>query len=517
MTYRTSVARPCHDHGFRSRRRHRHRGHRAGRRLLHLDPHPVARCHRRRRHPAPDPGFRLPGIGEVLAIDGSFGPAPRPRSSASSPPTGSPRTVSPAPPRTARSTRCRTTTARRSTSPTPSSTTATATWAGGAVAAGTAKANALAPCGSWRRCGTPSVTSPSGSPAASAPPPATRRSAEPRTAGTSTATPSTSVQGRTRCAHRPAGPQPRLQRHPRPGLPGPRRPHPCGPGTEPLLVGLRLRHLTALRGPAGSGGLGQHVRPPEGPPVRVGVVPRPREVMAQGRRGPEARAARDRVHVSSVSSRRCASSTRWREQPAVGVLPVSSRKRRAKVRGDMCARPASWSTVAPASRWALHASVCPTVSPRRAGQRPLDVLRLPPSRCGGTTMRRAMALATAGPCSWRTRCRQASMPGGGAGRGDDGAVLDVEHVRRRRWASGSGGRAPRRTASGWCSGGRPAGPPRRGRTRRSRRSGRARRASTARRRASQGLLRVLPVHEVAPPPVRRRGRPPPGGPARGTC
>ena len=34
----------------------------------------------------------------------------------------------------------------------------------------------------------------------------------------------------------------------------------------------------------------------------------------------------------------------------------------------------------------------------------------PPSRCGGTTMRRAIPLATQEPCSLRTRCRQASMP-----------------------------------------------------------------------------------------------------------
>ena len=34
----------------------------------------------------------------------------------------------------------------------------------------------------------------------------------------------------------------------------------------------------------------------------------------------------------------------------------------------------------------------------------------PPSRCGGTTIRRAIPFATRLPCSWRTRCRQASMP-----------------------------------------------------------------------------------------------------------
>lgn len=34
----------------------------------------------------------------------------------------------------------------------------------------------------------------------------------------------------------------------------------------------------------------------------------------------------------------------------------------------------------------------------------------PPSRCGGTTMRRAMVLAASCPYSWRTRWRQASIP-----------------------------------------------------------------------------------------------------------
>ena len=34
----------------------------------------------------------------------------------------------------------------------------------------------------------------------------------------------------------------------------------------------------------------------------------------------------------------------------------------------------------------------------------------PPSRCGGTSIRRAMPFATRLPCSLRTRCRQASMP-----------------------------------------------------------------------------------------------------------
>ncbi|CAM5655718.1 hypothetical protein SBADM41S_07278 [Streptomyces badius] len=34
----------------------------------------------------------------------------------------------------------------------------------------------------------------------------------------------------------------------------------------------------------------------------------------------------------------------------------------------------------------------------------------PPSRCGGTTVRRAISFATAAPWSRRTRCRQRSIP-----------------------------------------------------------------------------------------------------------
>jgi hypothetical protein len=34
----------------------------------------------------------------------------------------------------------------------------------------------------------------------------------------------------------------------------------------------------------------------------------------------------------------------------------------------------------------------------------------PPARCGGTTIRRASFVATAAPCTCRTRCRHASIP-----------------------------------------------------------------------------------------------------------
>lgn len=105
--------------------------------------------------------------------------------------------------------------------------------------------------------------------------------------------------------------------------------------------------------------------------------------------------------VASVdSSNSCASSTRWRSSQRYGVVPVSWRKRRAKVRGDMCARSASCSTVISSARCrAIQPSTSPTVSQAAAGSGRWMNWAWPPSRCGGTTIRRAMALATAAPCA----------------------------------------------------------------------------------------------------------------------
>ena len=53
----------------------------------------------------------------------------------------------------------------------------------------------------------------------------------------------------------------------------------------------------------------------------------------------------------------------------------------------------------------------------------------PPSRCGGTTIRRAIALATRLPCSLRTQVQAGVDAGRRARAGDHRIVLDVEHGR----------------------------------------------------------------------------------------
>ncbi len=77
----------------------------------------------------------------------------------------------------------------------------------------------------------------------------------------------------------------------------------------------------------------------------------------------------------------------------------------------MCARSASCSTVISSPRWrAIHSITSPTVSQAVRGNGRWMNWACPPSRCGGTTILRAMMLATSAPCSWRTTCRHASMP-----------------------------------------------------------------------------------------------------------
>lgn len=80
------------------------------------------------------------------------------------------------------------------------------TWAGGAVSAGTAKSNALRTMWKLEAMRHALGDQPSGSPADSAPPPATTPSGARPAAGISTVTRRTSAQARTRCAGSPSRP-----------------------------------------------------------------------------------------------------------------------------------------------------------------------------------------------------------------------------------------------------------------------------------------------------------------------
>ena len=116
----------------------------------------------------------------------------------------------------------------------------------------------------------------------------------------------------------------------------------------------------------------------------------------------------DRSVVSSSSSAR---STRWLVSQTCGVVPVSARNRRANVRGDMLAACARDSTVCCSPRCSVsQTSSGPSVSASQAGTGERMNCAWPPSRCGGTTIRRATALAAAAPNSSRHRYRQASSP-----------------------------------------------------------------------------------------------------------
>ncbi len=93
-----------------------------------------------------------------------------------------------------------------------------------------------------------------------------------------------------------------------------------------------------------------------------------------------------------------------------GVVPVSARKRRANVRSDMSARAARLGTECSSSRCSTtHASSGASVSASH-GSGVSTYCACPPSRCGGTTMRRAMVAAAEAPSSRRTRYRLASIP-----------------------------------------------------------------------------------------------------------
>ena len=125
------------------------------------------------------------------------------------------------------------------------------TWAGGAVSSGTAKSNALRTM--WKleamrhALGDAPITVTSGF----------RSTACNDAVGGATGSrhlygdaadlgrrPALALQART------AGAEPRVQRHPRPGLPGPQRPRPRRPPSGPLLVCVVLRNLTPASRPS---------------------------------------------------------------------------------------------------------------------------------------------------------------------------------------------------------------------------------------------------------------------------
>ncbi|OLT10862.1 hypothetical protein BJF78_28430 [Pseudonocardia sp. CNS-139] len=123
------------------------------------------------------------------------------------------------------------------------------------------------------------------------------------------------------------------------------------------------------------------------------------------------RAATSSMPRSVSSSSRCARSTRCRVSHLCGVVPVSATNRRAKLRSDMRARLARSDTECSTSRCSsTQSSTGASPSARQTGIGCSTYWRCPPSRCGGTTIRRAIALTTLWPSSRRMRCRQASMP-----------------------------------------------------------------------------------------------------------
>ena len=140
------------------------------------------------------------------------------------------------------------------------------------------------------------------------------------------------------------------------------------------------------------------------------------------------RPSRRRGRCSPAASRAWCS--RWASSHLPGVVPVSAAKRRAKVRSDIAARSAS----------SAHRLVLGEVLAHPGQQRGEAVrvaARAPAGRCtgagrrraaGGTTIRRAIRLATDG-AELAAHVVQAGVDaGGGAGAGDHPVVLDEQHV-----------------------------------------------------------------------------------------
>ncbi|MBE1532340.1 hypothetical protein H4W34_002173 [Actinomadura algeriensis] len=99
------------------------------------------------------------------------------------------------------------------------------------------------------------------------------------------------------------------------------------------------------------------------------------------------------------------------EQPLPGLVPSCSVNRRVRVRLESPARSASRSRVnRPSSRETAHSSSGASDSSALAGTGRAAYWSWLPSRCGGSTMFRAIRAAWAAPWSVRTRCRHRSMP-----------------------------------------------------------------------------------------------------------
>ncbi len=111
------------------------------------------------------------------------------------------------------------------------------------------------------------------------------------------------------------------------------------------------------------------------------------------------------------------------------MAPVSARKRRAKVRGDISDLRARVSTSRSSSRWPMiHSSSGPKVSLSQSGTARSMNWACPPSRCGGTTIRRAAVAATPGAVEVAHQVQRRVDAGRRAGAGEDVAVVAVEDV-----------------------------------------------------------------------------------------
>ena len=145
----------------------------------------------------------------------------------------------------------------------------------------------------------------------------------------------------------------------------------------------------------------------------VGVVPSTRAKFwrsTAAEPNPLSYAMRSRPR-SVFSSSRCAWMIRCRASQAAGVAPKSALKRRANVRGDMCALAASWSTVSSSRRLSSIQSVTgASESEVRAGSGLVDELRL-----AAVALRRHDHAA--GDACWSSRRRAPGAAGAGRRRG----------------------------------------------------------------------------------------------------